>query len=499
MSTRSAEAPGEGTARLELVERRPARHGHRPPGREPLADAIRLTTLFLLVAAPLAFGAVHEPASHSLLAVSLLLGLASWARGHWARANGEEVPKVPGRRWLLAFALLAAFQLLPLPPLLLRLVSPGSFSFYNDTQLVPLAAWRPVSASPPDTLRGLLFLLGMVALCSVSFRDFHARRWRLRLVRTLVAVGVVVTVVALVQAASGVRRIYGLWEPTTDYAVFGPYVNANHFAGYVAMVVSLAVALVGEAGRELRRAWLARRAHWLALGDPEGGRLVRRAAAAVTVLVGLLASGSRGGILAVAVGLTVLAWAWSRRHAAAGVLAAIGVVLAASLVWLEPDHLTRAFETRGLGGDRLRLWMDVVRMFPDHPLLGVGFNAFSTAYPPRQHVHPDLWFGEVHNEYLQVLLETGIAGAALALAAFGVLLVSCVRRSGRSTLDAGVVGAVAASCANALVDFNWQIPANAATFAVLAGLALQATGHEEAEAAPGAAGFPSLTPSGGDA
>jgi O-antigen ligase len=113
-------------------------------------------------------------------------------------------------------------------------------------------------------------------------------------------------------------------------------------------------------------------------------------------------------------------------------------------------------------------------MFGDFPWLGAGFNAFSTAYVRYQHFWPSLWVPEVHNEYLQVLLDTGVAGALVGTALLGRLLLAAARGARREPLRAGIFGALLAECLHNLVDFNWQVPANAATFAALAGLAVQA-------------------------
>src|SRR4029453_11303284 len=105
----------------------------------------------------------------------------------------------PGRRALLLLHGLVLFQLVPLPPWLLRLLSPGSFAFYNDHLLVPLTAWRPVSVSPPDTLRGLAFLAGFPLLCGAVFRELGGDvRRRRRVAGTVVGVALLMTLVALV-------------------------------------------------------------------------------------------------------------------------------------------------------------------------------------------------------------------------------------------------------------------------------------------------------------
>ena len=71
-----------------------------------------------------------------------------------------------------------------------------------------------------------------------------------------------------------------------------------------------------------------------------------------------------------------------------------------------------------------------------------------------------------------MLVDTGVAGATLAALALGRLLRAAFRGSSRSPIDAGLLAALLGALCHNLVDFNWQIPANAATFAALAGAVL---------------------------
>jgi O-antigen ligase len=437
------------------------------PAPDRAGDVLRVLLLILLAWAPLPFGSVSDRFAFPLLAALVVLGGWSWARGHVRRTLGAEVPRVPGARPLFAFVCFVLLQLAPLPPALLRLVSPASYAFVADRAILPVSDWLPVSVSPGDTLRGLAFLAGVLSLYATVCREFTQVRWRRRLALTVTFTAVAITAVALTQAAAGTKALFGLFEPTHSWALFGPYVNQNHFAGYVVMAIPLAFAFAIEALFVLARAIRARPRGWLALGGPEGTALVQRLAAAFFIVAGLLASGSRGGFVAFAVSTTLLPLAFRRKTIAFGLVLGVAVSTAA---WVGLDTIVDGFLRRGIQGSRLDLWRDMLPLVSRFPILGTGFNGFAVAYAPIQTLWKDVWVGQAHSDYLQVLIETGVVGATIAVAFFAQLLARALRCARRSPLDAGLLAALASLACHALVDFNWQIPANALTYVALAGL-----------------------------
>src|SRR5207245_7608819 len=122
------------------------------------------------------------------------------------------------------------------------------------------------------TAQAIVYMAAVSLLYAAAVREFRERTWRRRLAVTVVATGVVLTLVGLVQAASpDPRKIYGLWKPSDDWAVFGPYENRNHFGAYLVMAIPIAAGLAVEAARATARAWRhRRRAVWLALLDGPG-------------------------------------------------------------------------------------------------------------------------------------------------------------------------------------------------------------------------------------
>ena len=128
-------------------------------------------------------------------------------------------------------------------------------------------------------------------------------------------------------------------------------------------------------------------------------------------------------------------------------------------------------------GIRLDMTKDSLRMFSKRPVGGWGLGTFPTVYPSYRSFYTNLFVNEAHNDYAQLLVETGLLG-------FGLMLWFLVRlyRYGLPTSrrwefqwDGAVSLAALLGCTGILlhsfVDFNLQIPANAALFYVLCGLA----------------------------
>jgi O-antigen ligase len=170
---------------------------------------------------------------------------------------------------------------------------------------------------------------------------------------------------------------------------------------------------------------------------------------------------------------------WRSRH--------VGLVLALTLVfiltaafgtWLGSDRLIgRLGEVQNEGG-RLQLVKDSMQMFEQRPLAGWGLGTFPVVYPKFRSFATDFYVNEAHNDFVQLLVETGIIGFSV-----GIGLLILVFRNGLRQVQGTIFGSwrtVAVSAAligvvglsiHSLFDFNLQIPANALLFYVLCAVA----------------------------
>jgi O-antigen ligase len=116
-------------------------------------------------------------------------------------------------------------------------------------------------------------------------------------------------------------------------------------------------------------------------------------------------------------------------------------------------------------------------MFAQRPILGWGLGTFETVYPQFRSFYTDLLVDKAHNDYLQLLAETGVVGFAIVIwflvAGFRTALPKI--RQWPSNVNGAValvaVVGISGILVHSLVDFNLEIPANALLFYVLCAVA----------------------------
>jgi O-antigen ligase len=166
------------------------------------------------------------------------------------------------------------------------------------------------------------------------------------------------------------------------------------------------------------------------------------------------------------------------------VIATFALVLVGLLWWVGGKDLTSrvssiATETHTelSGGMRLSIDRDALRMFRQKPVLGWGLGTFPIVYPQFRSFYTTFFVNEAHNDYLQLLSEMGLLGLGTMIWFMVVLYRHAIRKMDNWTSD--VSGAVTLACTlgitgimvHSLLDFNLQVPANAALYYVLCTIA----------------------------
>ena len=129
------------------------------------------------------------------------------------------------------------------------------------------------------------------------------------------------------------------------------------------------------------------------------------------------------------------------------------------------------------GSLRLAIDRDLLKMFPHRPFLGWGLGTFEYVYPQFRSFYTSYYIDEAHNDYLQLLIELGAAGFITMIWFLWLVFRIGSKKLRNWPADINGAGALAALLGvtgilvHSLVDFNLQVPANAALFYVLCTIA----------------------------
>jgi O-antigen ligase len=292
--------------------------------------------------------------------------------------------------------------------------------------------------------------------------------------------------------------VYWFWKPLQGQGdfIFGPFVNRDHFGFYMLMVTPIAFGLVAEAYRRYRRHVGARgnlRRQMVALSSPAGLSLMYTSVPALTAAGALIATTSRGALLAFLGSLVVATTFVARRRFAGGAVAALLVLAVLSWFGLGRIH-QRMSAAVGDASGRTVVWEDTLERMGGRWIAGSGLNTFdramsgATAWALPEGASPwsgpyetsfvgqpfagyrfikdapgMFWYGQAHNDYVQVLAETGAVGLLLMVWALA-------RGFAAVRWDAWLLAALVGPALHAFLDFGFQLPAIVALFVSLAAI-----------------------------
>jgi O-antigen ligase len=264
---------------------------------------------------------------------------------------------------------------------------------------------------------------------------------------------------AVLQEFTSEGRIY--WRIKSQAgSVYGSYVNHNHYAGLMELLLPITLVLAFN-------------------GSVRGGKRVLLVFGATLMAASVFLCQSRGGMFAVTVEIVFLAIFWMRRFPyskSAAMFVLFCLITALLLAWIAPPQVARRI-TDTHDPARWLIHRDSIRMFAAHPFLGSGLGTFATAFPRYRAFYDGLLVNDAHDDYLQLLLETGLAGFGVGVWFLVVLyregLGKCrlAKQSPALLLSIGALAGCTGLLAHSFVDFNLQIPANAVLFYVLCAIA----------------------------
>jgi O-antigen ligase len=302
---------------------------------------------------------------------------------------------------------------------------------------------------------------------------------RLRIiVRTIAIFGFLLAIFGMTQSFTSPTKIYWVRELAQSTA-FGPFINRHHFAGYMELTLAIPLGLLFS-------------------GAIDGEKKLIYIFAVVMMGIALILTNSRGGIISLVAEvlfLAVIAGFGKKQRArevdekqnpnrSGLVRAALAFTLIAGLlggtILLGGEGVLSRFvgtvNTDDPTTGRAHFWSVTVDIIRAHPFIGTGLGAFGVVYTRYDSRNGLYRLEQAHNDYLQVLSDGGVIGAALGL--FFILALfrmALARRQTADTFRRGVATGALAGCFAVLVhsffDFTLHTTSNALLFLVLAALA----------------------------
>jgi len=399
-----------------------------PVYRVPHTLASRFVFLNLcvvIVLSALAFGTVHYWAL-LLFGLGALATLVLWVIDAWSLGK-LRISRNPLQIPLLGMLALGLIQLLPLGG------TPA-----GDALKVP--ASRALSFDPYST-RMVLVQVATLLVYFAATLVFTDSPHRLRLlVRTIIIFGFFLAIFGLTQSFVSPTRVYWVRELAQSTA-FGPFINRHHFAGYMELTLGLPLGLLfaGSLEKEKRFVYLF---------------------AALLMGIALIMTNSRGGIISVVAEILFLgALTMFRKRKRRGsedkaqrvrnvaMRSALALVLIVGLfggvVLLGGESVLSRFVGTVNSDDpttgRAHFWSVTTDIIKAHPFLGTGLGAFAVVYTRYDSRNGRYRLEQAHNDYLQVLSDGGIVGAALGLFFIVMLFrMAVARRESRDEFRSGV-------------------------------------------------------------
>jgi len=444
-------------------------------------------TIVLLIFTPFAFGTVQKW-SVSLMEIGAFLLLIIFLLKRTIDGSSCESRPVeeggfePLRHGALKaasilmflFVALVLLQLLPLPDAVLHMVSPNALRLYEQFG-GSAASFHSISVNRYATRQELLLLLSYLSVFFVIIGHYRTKQQLRSLVLALFYIGAFLVLFALLQKVTWNGRMFWFYpidgyllKSKLDY-IWGPFIYRNNFAGYLEMIIPLGLALLiyTAPGRKSSRGVLHSNRVARFLDSPNFAKFTTYFLIVLVMTAALFATLSRGGISACIASFIFFIWITRKRSTLRSrslLLSLMALVVSAVVIFAAWDRIENRFEGAGYV-DRATVWHDSLGIIRDYPLFGSGLGGFESTYLRYQSRYNKSLFDHAHNDYVEIVTDTGLVGTTLIGAALLLLLSALYRRwrSKRSTfaqcIGAGGLSAIAAMAVHSFTDFNLHIPA----------------------------------------
>jgi len=452
----------------------------------PLNNIIYYIFIYLLIFAPLAFGL------EELWSITIMEALCFAAVFFYFcnSKNRKTIYRVPGLLPLVLILSYMLLQVIPLPVGLVELISPATLALYQGTiGIVEMPAFISLSVNTRSTLEEFFRFSSYVSFYVLSIQLLTQSKKLQKTVIIVLGLCSFIALEAILQRYLDNGRIYWVREVPPKSSFTGPYFYHNHFAGYVEMMVPLALALFFRYRPPMHygNSWREQFANMLSHIRFNTHLLLGFATALMAVSI--FVSMSRGGIISFGLSCFILLTVLARREKNKSLMyqsLILFAVIFLAIGWFGWDNIDRRFGVMfDAHGEfieaRPLIWQDTIKIIKDFPVFGSGWGTFGDIYPTYRYYVEENFPYHAHNDYIETMTNGGIVSLLLIGWFLGIVFrqilkaLSKRRDSYAIYLSWGALAGILAIIIHSFMDFNFQNGANGLYFFFLLALAVAAS------------------------
>lgn len=454
--------------------------------RWSVEDVLFAGLVALLVWLPVPLGS-NRPWAWMFMELAAYALCAGWFVA-WA-FDKVDVSEPLQRAWPAWIALIAwlgfeTLHVLPMPRPLVSVLSPAAAAMHAlaaDAGAAP--GWLTLSIDPHASRVSVLKTAAYIAIFFLVLALANRRSRVRRLAEAVVYAALLYSVYAVLMHLAGAQTEYFGVKIRHGESASGPYVNRNHFAGFLEMALAMGIGLLiaglSDRAADTWKKFLRQTLEWIL-----SPKMVLRLSLCVLVIA-LTTTHSRMGnsaffaslLVSGVIGIALSRYATRNTVLLLASLVAIDLLIVGS--WFGVEKLAVRIEQTTVHDVQVREEPPAyaLELIKNYPIVGAGPGSFYMAFPPYRTERITSFFDHAHNDYVEFAAESGIVGLVI-LGTFVILSLAAALKAQWQRRDplmrgmafASIMG-VTAILIHSWVDFNLQIPANAALFMVLLALA----------------------------
>jgi O-antigen ligase len=429
---------------------------------------------------------------------------------------------------IILFVGLILFQLTPLPPGVLKILSPNTYKLYETTipdwqpsaknhelstmsdrhspslsssqsaishQPSTSKSWQSISVYNHATKTELFKVLAYVGIFflivnynpstvnrqpKTSKHRSRIKSMLTRLIIVLIIMGSLESIYGLLECLGGFKHSLFMKNVYNSNFVTGTYVNLNHYSGYMAFVICMSFGyltyLLSKIPITTETMWRQRLVQMINLIGTRAGLI------SFLILImssALILSGSRMGICSFVTAVILISIMISKKVSIKKLLIIVLPICLMS-VWIGLNPVIKKFSSASVDieaeGGRKQIWNDTYNLIKDFPALGTGLGTYEYVFPKYKTIKAQKLFDHAHNDYLELISDMGFTGFLIVIAGAVYYLFIIIKmwfqrkNSFVRGITVGCFGGIAYIIVHSLTDFNLHIPANALHLSIITGI-----------------------------